>query len=154
MLANPTLKRIAGLFKAEVCGRRDELMRIIHHVKIGASSTQRIVDMLKPNSLILVNGSRDEMLVTLANLYNLPDYHSRIVGLVIPGISAIATVTQKILDDSGIPYLRVPRSTTDAFLTIHDDVSKLTAEDSEKIAKVWELAPKRFDLDDLDRLFA
>lgn len=153
VLANPTLKRIASVLKAQVHGRTDEMMRIIDHVKIGASSTQRVVDLLQPNSLILVNGSRDELLVTLANLYNLPEFHPLIVGVVIPGISPISTVTQKILEDSGLPCLRVSKSTADTFLAIHADVSKLTAEDVEKIAMIRQLGPKRFDFDEIERLF-
>ena len=154
VLANPTLKRVANVLGVELTGNRDELMRIVHHVQIGAAATQRVVDLLQSNTLLLVTSSRDELLVTLATLYTMPEYRPLIAGLVIPGVSPISAITQQLLDDSGIPCLRVKRSTSHVFLAIHDDVSKLTAEDTEKIALIQQLAKKRFDFDYIDRLFS
>jgi BioD-like phosphotransacetylase family protein len=153
ILANPTLRRIADVLGLPIQGDREEEMRIAHHVQIGAASTQRVVEMLQESTLLLVTSSRDELLVTLANLYGMPGYHSRIAGLVIPGHAPISRITQQILDNSRIPYMRTERSTTDIFLTITEDVSKLTAEDAEKIALLHQLAVKRFDFDYIDRLF-
>lgn len=154
VLANPTLKRVAKVLGIEVSGEPKELMRIVHSVQIGASSTQRVVDNLKPDTLLIVTSSRDELLVTLSNLYTQPEYHPRIAGLVIPGTTPISEITQKILDRSGIPYLRTYKRTDHVFLAIHEDVSKLTAEDAEKIALIQQLALKRFDFDYIDRLFS
>ncbi|MBE0597191.1 MAG: AAA family ATPase [Desulfuromonadales bacterium] len=154
ILANPTLSRIAKVLGIEVAGDRQELMRIVHHVQIGASATQRVVDMLHEDTLLLVTSSRDELLVTLANLYTTPEYHPKIAGLVIPGKTPMSKITQQIIDASGIPYLRIGRRTDHVFLAIHEDVAKLTAEDAEKIALIQQLANKRFDFDHIDRLFA
>ncbi len=154
VLANPTFKRIADVLGVEARASREQLMRIVHQVQIGAAATQRVVDMLQDDTLLLVTSSRDELLVTLANLYSSPEYHRKIAGLVIPGISPIASITQRILDNSAIPYLRTLRRTDHVFLDIHEDVSKLTAEDLEKIALIQQLAQKRFDFDALDRLFS
>jgi BioD-like phosphotransacetylase family protein len=82
------------------------------------------------------------------------EYRPRIVGLVIPGIAPISRITQQILDRSGIPYLRTNRTTADLFLTITEDVSKITSDDHEKIALIQKLAEKRFDFDSVDRLFS
>jgi BioD-like phosphotransacetylase family protein len=123
-------------------------------VQIGAASTQRVVDMLEEDTLLLVTSSRDELLVTLSTLYSLPEYRSKIAGLVIPGMTPTARVTQQILDNSGIPYLRTNKRTDDIFLAIHEDVSKLTAEDAEKIALIQQLARKRFDFEYIDQLFS
>jgi BioD-like phosphotransacetylase family protein len=65
----------------------------------------------------------------------------------------IAKITQKILDQSNIPYLRTDRTTADIFLTITEDVSKLTADDTEKISLIQTLAEQRLDFDALDTLF-
>ncbi len=129
-------------------------MRIVHNVQIGAAATQRVVDMLQDDTLLLVTSSRDELLVTLSNLYTQPEFYPKIAGLVIPGMTPIAKITQEILDNSGIPYLRIGKRTDQVFLAIHEDVSKLTAEDAEKIALIQQLAQKRFDFDYIDRLFA
>lgn len=155
VLANPTLRRISNLLNLPLHGNRREQKRIIHHVQIGAASTQRVAELLKDSSLLIVTSSRDELLVTLANMYQIPEYRSKIVGLVIPGIIPIGRITQQILDRSNIPYLRTQSHTTaQLHQTITEDVSKITAEDAEKIAMVEKLGELRFDFDVLDALFA
>jgi BioD-like phosphotransacetylase family protein len=154
ILANPTLKRVADVLGITFKAGREETMRIVHHVQIGAAATQWVVDVLKADTLILVTSSRDEMLVTLANLYTMPEYRPQIAGLVIPELAPISPVTQQILDNSGIPCLRTSETMDDVFLAIHEDVSKLTSDDHEKIQLIQQLSKLRFDFDHIDRLFS
>jgi hypothetical protein len=154
ILANPTLRRISSVLGLPIQGNREEDMRIVHHIQIGAASTQRVVEIMQESTLLLVTSSRDELLVTLANLYTLPEYRSKIVGLIVPGVAPLSNITQKILDRSNIPYMRTERTTTEIFLDVSEDVSKLTAEDIEKIALIQTLAEKRFDFDLIEALFA
>jgi hypothetical protein len=153
ILANPTLRRISSVLGLPIQGNSEEDMRIVHHVQIGAASTQRVVEILQESTLLLVTSSRDELLVTLANLYTMPEYRSKIIGLIIPGVAPLSNITQKILGRSNIPYMRTERTTTEIFLDVSEDVSKLTAEDNEKIALIQTLAEKRFDFDLIDALF-
>ena len=61
---------------------------------------------------------------TLANLYQIPEYRSRIIGLVIPGVIPVSRITQQILDRSSIPYLRTMTHTTaELHRIITEDVS-------------------------------
>lgn len=155
VLANPTLSRVARLLDLPLHGNRREVRRIIHHVQIGAASTQRVTEMLRDSSLLLVTSSRDELLVTLANLYQMPEYRSRIVGLVIPGISDVSVITQRIIDRSNIPYFRTDKlSTAELYRIITDDVSKITARDTEKLRLIRSLAEERLDFDAIDEVFA
>jgi len=154
ILANPTLRRVSDLLGLPLQGNKRDARRIISHVQIGAASTQRVAELLKDSTLLIVTSSRDELLVTLANLYHIPEYRSKIVGLVIPGIIPVGRITQQILDRSNIPYLRTRSHTTaELYQLITEDVSKLTAEDTEKIDLVRSLAEKSFDFDALDALF-
>lgn len=154
VLANPTLRRVSKLLGLPLQGNRRELGRIIHHVQIGAASTQRLTELICDPSLLIVTSSRDELLVTLANLYKIPSYRSRIVGLIIPGIAPISTITQMILDRSNIPYMRAVESTTaELYRIITEDVSKITAADTEKLGLIRSLAETNIDFDLLDGLF-
>jgi hypothetical protein len=82
---------------------------------------------------LIVTSSRDELLVTLANLYKLLAYHSRIVGLLIPGAAPVSAITQMILDRSNIHYMRAEEHTTaEMHRMVTEDVSKITAIDHEK----------------------
>src|SRR5210317_1137056 len=152
ILANPTLRRISQVLDIELQGSQETSAQIVHHVQIGSASTQRVTELLKESSLVIVTSSRDELLVTLANIYNLPEYRYLLAGLVIPGVAKISAITQKILDNSGITYMRTTRTTADVFNTITDDVSKLNAMDTQKINLIMELADKRFEFDALDSL--
>ncbi len=152
VLANPTLRRISDVLELPIHGNQEEVGRIVHHVHIGAAATQRIVEVLRDDTLMLVTSSRDELLVTLANLYNMQDYRKKIVGMLIPGVAPVSKITQQIIDRSGIPYMRTHKTTTEIFLDIIEDVSKLTAEDTEKIDLIRTLAHKRFDFNALDAL--
>lgn len=154
VLANPTLRRVSKLLGLPLQGNRREVGRIIHHVQIGAASTQRVTELIREPSLLIVTSSRDELLVTLANLYKIPAYRSRIVGLVIPGIAPVSTITQMILDRSNIPYMRARENTTaELYRIITEDVSKITAADTEKLGLIRSLAETYIDFDLLDGIF-
>lgn len=152
ILANPTMRRIAGVLGVELKANPDQAQRIIHHVQIGAASAQRVVELLRESTLAIVNSSRDELLVTLSNLYHLDEYRPKIAGLVIPGSSEISHITMKIINSSGIPYMIARRTSSTVFEMISDDVSKLTVEDTHKLKLLTELAEKRLDFDEIDAL--
>lgn len=155
VLANPTLSRVARLLDLPLHGNRREVRRIIHNVQIGAASTQRVTEMLRDSSLLLVTSTRDELLVTLANLYLMPEYRSMIAGLIIPGTAEISTITQRILDRSNVPYLRTEKhNTADLYRIITDDVSKITARDTEKLRLIRSIAEQRLDFDAIDAVFS
>ncbi|MBK5277199.1 MAG: AAA family ATPase [Desulfuromonadales bacterium] len=155
ILANPTLRRVSNLLGSPLHGNRREAGRIIHNVQIGAASTQRVTELLQENSLLIVTSSRDELLVTVANLYKVPEYRSRIVGLLIPGVAPISIITQMILDRSNIPYMRCAEHTTaELYREITEDVSKITAADIEKLDLIKKLAETHIDFDQLDALFS
>lgn len=153
ILANPTLRRVSSVLDVPLCSTTDvEAQRIVHSIQIGAASTQRVTELLGESSLVVVNRSRDELLVTLANLYQIPEYKEKIAGLVIPGVGEVSRISQTILDRSEIPYMRVASTTSDVIEILSEDVSKITAEDTHKVELIQQLAEKRFDFDAIDAL--
>jgi BioD-like phosphotransacetylase family protein len=152
ILANPTMRRIASVLDIKLHATEEQSQRIVHNVQIGAASAQRVVELLEDSTLVIVNSSRDELLVTISNLYQLEEYRNKIAGIIIPGVGMISHITQKIIDSSGIPYMRAGLTSSTVFEIIRDDVSKLTAEDTHKIGLITDLAEKRFDFDAIDAL--
>ncbi len=150
ILAGPTLQHIAKLLNLKLRATREQGLRIIHQVHLGAASAQKVVEMLEPNTLLIVTSSRDELLVLMASLYHIPEYRTKLVGIVIPGLSPVASIVQEVLDDSELPFMRIERSTADTFRSINEDVSKITAEDTEKISLVQRLAEEQIDFDFID----
>ncbi|MBN2644777.1 MAG: AAA family ATPase [Desulfuromonadaceae bacterium] len=152
VLANPTLSRISRILDVPLQGNVEERQRIIHHVQLGAASAQRVADLLQEATLLLVNSSRDELMVMLASLYHLPEYRHKIAGLVIPGYAPVSPITQKIVDDSGIPYMRTTLSNSEAFARVTGDVAKISADDREKIDLIRRLAETELPFDAIDAL--
>ena len=153
ILANPTLKYLSELLRCELQGDNEQASRIVHHVQLGAASTQRIIDLLQESTLLIVPSSRDEVLVMLATLYHLSKFKSKIAGLVIVGVAALTEIVQRILDDANIPYMRVTETAAEIYTTIQEDVAKIGADDEEKIALVQQLAESDLDFKLIDSLF-
>ncbi|MBJ6726962.1 AAA family ATPase [Geomesophilobacter sediminis] len=154
ILANPTLADVANLFKLPLQGDQEAKSRIIHHIQLGAASSQRVIDTMQDSTLLITTSSRDELIVTSSALYNIPAYRRKLAGLVIPGSAPISAISQKILDDSRIPYLRVTESTANAFIALREHVSKITKDDHEKINLIKYKAEELFDFAAIDAMAA
>jgi BioD-like phosphotransacetylase family protein len=152
ILANPTLSHISRLLELPLHGDPEGRSRIIHHIQLGAASSQRVVDSLAESTLLVLTSSRDELIVTLSSLYHIPAYREKIVGMVIAGHVPISEITQQILDDSNIPYLRIHETTADVFTTLMEDVAKITVEDQEKINWIKANAENEIDFEAIDAL--
>jgi hypothetical protein len=151
-LANPTLHAIASVFDAELMGDQGYRSRITHHIQLGSASSQKVIDNLLDSTLLITTSSRDELIVTASSLYHMPDYRAKLAGLVIPGHAEISPISQRILDESGIPYIRVRQTTADVFTRLLDHVSKITAEDTEKIELLQTSAEEYLDFAAIDAL--
>lgn len=152
ILANPTLSHISKLFDLPLQGDVSQKSRIIHNIQLGAASSQRVIDGLLDSTLMIVTSSRDELIVTLASLYHIPAYKEKIAGLVIAGHGPVSEISQQILHDSNIPYIRVEETTAEAFTALSDDVAKITYEDQEKLNWIMANAEQYLDFDAIDAL--
>lgn len=153
ILADPPLNHLADLLNLELRATEVQAAQIVHHVQLGAAATQRVVDLLQPSTLLIITSSRDELLVMIATLYHLPEFRPKIAGLLITGVSPVADIVQRVLEDAGIPYMRTHSTTAQAFTAINEYVSKIRAEDAKKIALVQKLAESELCFDTIDRLF-
>lgn len=152
VLANPTLQSIARLLDHPLQGDLSQKQRIVHHVQLGAASSQKVIAGLKESSLLITTSSRDELLVNLSSLYNIPSYREKIAGLVIPGHAPMAPITQQIVEHSGIPFIRIEQTTADVFTALNFHVSKITAEDREKISLITGQAEQVMDFAAIESL--
>jgi dethiobiotin synthetase len=152
ILANPTLSHISRLLNLPLHGNQDDRTRIIHNIQLGAASSQRVIDALLESTLVILTSSRDELIVTLASLYHIPAYKDKIAGMVIAGHVPVSEISQQILDDSNIPYVRIQETTSVVFTTLSDDVAKITYEDQEKLSWIKSNAENDIDFAALDAL--
>jgi len=149
-LANPTLVDLSNLLKLPLQGDQHARSRIIHNIQLGAASSQRVIDTLQDSTLLITTSSRDELIVTASALYNIPAYRKKLAGLVIPGHQPVSAISQKILDDSNIPYIKVEKTTAEVFTALKEHVSKITSEDHEKIDLIKHSAEKVLNFETID----
>ncbi len=152
ILAHPTLNHITKLLNAELRATKVQATQICHHIQLGAASCQRVIEILEDSTLLVVTSSRDELLVTLASLYHIHEYRTKLAGVLIAGTTDVSETTQKILDDSDLPYIRCARITADIFNLLMEDVSKITADDRQKITLVQSLADREINFEAIDAL--
>ncbi len=150
ILAGPTLQHVAKLFNLQLRATREQAMQIIKQIQLAAASTEKVVEILKNSTLLLVNSSRDELLVMLATLYHIPEYREKLAGVLISGASPMARLTKQVLDDSELPFMRTEQLTSSVFKTVTQNVSKITADDLEKINLVKKLAEQELNFDLID----
>lgn len=153
ILANPTLKYLSSLLSLKLNADEEQSRRIVHQVQLGAAATQRVVDNLLKSTLVIVTSSRDEVLVMLATLYHLPEYKTKLAGLIITGVAPIADIVQRVLDDAEIPYMRSTQTSAEVYTIIQADVAKIRADDYQKIGLVQQLAETELDFETIDSLF-
>ena len=141
-LADPTLQHVSQLLGSPLNGDPAERSRICHTIQLGAASSQRVIDSLEDSTLLLVTSSRDELIVTASSLHHIPEFKARLAGLLVAGHAPMSNITQRILDDSSIPYIRIEETTAELFYKLREHVSKIGPDDTEKIELINSTAEK------------
>jgi BioD-like phosphotransacetylase family protein len=152
ILADPTLQHVAELLELPLMGETSERSRICHTIQLGAASSQRVIDHLENSTLLIVTSSRDELIVTASSLHHIPDFKRRLAGLIVSGHAPMSRITQQILEDSKIPYIRIEETSSDVFSLLREHVSKIGPDDAEKIALINSMAEQFIDFDAIDAM--
>jgi BioD-like phosphotransacetylase family protein len=151
-LADPTLLHVSELLGLPLKGDPGDRSRLCHTIQLGAASSQRVIDSLDDSTLLIVTSSRDELLVTASSLHHIPEYKQKLAGLVIGGHVPVSAITQRIIDDSKIPYIRMEETSSEIFYQLREHVSKIGPEDLEKIELINSIAERYIDFAAIDAM--
>jgi dethiobiotin synthetase len=149
-LADPTLLHVSELLGLPLHGDSAERSRLCHTIQLGAASSQRVIDSLDDSTLLIVTSSRDELLVTASSLHHIPEYKKKLAGIIIGGHVPVSDITQRIIDDSNIPYIRMVETSSEIFYQLREHVSKIGPEDHEKIDLINSIAERYIDFEAID----
>lgn len=152
VLAHPTLQHVADMLNLPLQGDTGEKSRICHTIQLGAASSQRVIDHLEDSTLLIVTSSRDELIVTASSLHHIPDFKQRLAGLIISGQAPMSRITEQILHDSRIPYIRIHETSSETFYRLKEHVSKIGPDDKEKIEFINSSAERYIDFEAIDAL--
>ena len=64
----------------------------------------------------------------------------------------MSTITQRILEDSNIPYIRIEETTSEVYYRLREHVSKIGPDDTEKIELINSIAEKYISFDAIDAM--
>ena len=90
--------------------------------------------------------------MTASSLHHIPEYKKKLAGLVIGGHVSVSAITQRIIDDSNIPYIRMVETSSEIFYQLREHVSKIGPEDREKIDLINSIAERYIDFDAIDAM--
>ncbi len=152
VLAHPTLQQVSDLLQQPLMGDQEDHSRICHTIQLGSASCQRVIDLLGESTLLVVNSSRDELVVTASSLHHIPDFKKRLAGLVVCGYAPMSAITRRIMEDSNIPYFRVKELSAEVFISLREYVSKIGPNDREKIELINTIAEQYIDFDAIDAM--
>lgn len=152
ILADPTLQHVGELLELPLHGDPTDRSRICHTIQLGAASSQRVIDSLEESTLLIVTSSRDELIVTASSLHHIPEFRQRLAGLIVAGHAPISDITQRILEDSNIPYIRIEDTTSQVYYRLREHVSKIGPDDTEKIELINSIAEKYISFDAIDAM--
>jgi BioD-like phosphotransacetylase family protein len=151
-LADPTLLHVSELLGLPLKGDPADRSRLCHTIQLGAASSQRVIDSLDDSTLLIVTSSRDELLVTASSLHHIPEFKKKLTGLVIGGHVPVSDITQRIIDDSNIPYIRMVETSSEIFYQLREHVSKIGPDDREKIELINSIAERYIDFEAIDAM--
>ena len=153
-LAHPTFRQLATLFNEELQGDMGAAGRIILHTQVAAASIHRMSHILQDDSAMVIPGTRDEMIISMASMYGLEEFRNKIAGIIISGEPKVDELPTNILRASGIPYFKSNLTSMACIKKIQDFQTKLNAKDLAKIAFLKKLAEEQLDMDAVQNLFS
>ncbi|MDY0384280.1 AAA family ATPase [Trichlorobacter sp.] len=153
-LADPTLQHVSDLLGLPLHGDLADRSRICHTIQLGAASSQKVIDSLEDSTLLIVTSSRDELIVTASSLHHIPEFRARLAGLIVAGHAPMSNITERILVDSNIPYMRIAETTSEVYYRLREHVSKIGPDDTEKIELINATAEKYINFDAIDAMLA
>lgn len=153
-LANPTFHKIANLFGEEAIGDPEAMQNLILRTQVTAASIDRMAHILKEGSALIIPGTRDEMIISMASMYGLDEFKDKISGIILSGEPALSDLSRDVLKASGVPHFKTKLTSMECIQRIRDYQTKLDAKDECKINFLKELADQQLDIEAIKALFA
>ena len=140
ILSNPTLGMVLAGVGGRVIDKGADLDRVIVGVAIGAMEPLHVLDRITPDTLVIVPGDREDVIVALTS--GRPDGRAGAAGMVLTGGYEPAAGVQAAIRAAGMFATLVREDTYTVASEVHDLLVKTHAADTGKIelikALVWE----------------
>jgi phosphate acetyltransferase len=147
-LGHPTIREIGGATGARlVAGNEEDLGRAVPDVKVAAMSVPRLLDRLKPGSLVVTPGDRSDILVA-AFATRQSDAIPAVSGLLLTGgLTPDPTLLRLAqgIKDQAMPILMTNLDTYETAAAIAQVTAEIRPEDDRKVADALSLFEENVD---------
>lgn len=150
-LSDFSVGRVAEEFGYEILCGREAMKNRVEHTVVAAMEPQHVLDYIEKNTLIITPGDRiDNILLTLT-LSESKDFHEKLssCGLILTGGLRPHSTILSLLLKSSIPVLITDEDTFKVTAKMKDLHFKIRSDDSQKIAKTYELIRNNIDIESL-----
>lgn len=153
-LAHPSFRQLAKLFNEVPSGDVKGHSRIVMHTQVTAASIHRMAHILENDSALVIPGTRDEMIISMASMYRLPEFAKKITGIILSGEPPLNDLAHDILVASGVPHFKTKFTSMECIQRIQEFQSKLDARDEQKISLLKDMATQQLDMESIKSLFS
>jgi BioD-like phosphotransacetylase family protein len=153
ILSNPTLGMILEGVKGETIHAGPDLDRVIEGVAIGAMEPVHMLERVGPDTLVIVPGDREDVILTLTSTQGGPRQDGARpdgaagLGLVLTGGYRPRGAVLEAIREADLFATLVPEDTYHVASEVHDLLVKTHAADREKIALIKTLVAENLDVD-------
>ncbi|MDD2485002.1 MAG: AAA family ATPase [bacterium] len=148
VLSNPTIDQIVEGLECEILSGSEVLNRMVKDFFIGAMTPHQALTVIKPGSLLIAPGDREDMLLAAMIKHNLSD-EPMIAGILLTGGIMPHTSILDLLKKVNLPILATTMDTYKAASAINDLTVKIRGTDSVKIALAAEIIESYINVDAL-----
>jgi BioD-like phosphotransacetylase family protein len=150
VLPAPTIKEVLEEVGGELISghENDETLDVlVTHFLVGAMSTHQALDYIKPGSLVITPGDREDIVLaaigmTFSDRYRQAD---SVAGIMLTGMTLPHAAILELLRRSRIPAMVCPKDTYTVASQIHDLMAKIRPTDKAKIEHATRLVGQYFD---------
>ena len=149
-LSNPSMTELLEDLEGELLSGKRGLRNTVAHFIIGDMLPHEALDYFTGNTLFIVPGNREEMILAALSGHILgTSIEPPISGIVFTGGHKPHPRIMKLLEQTNIPLILVPADSFAVATMISKMIIKLRAEDEGKIEKIDAMIEKHVDLDSL-----
>ncbi len=141
----PTVRQLADAMRAEVIHGADYLDNAVAQVVVGAMTPHNALNFIRDDSLLIVPGDRDDLVLAAASLEMLRD-DLQIAGILFTGNMLPEPQTLDLLTRTKIPAIAVTSSTYETVVRVQKLNVKIQVSDDEKIALARRMVADHVDL--------
>ena len=151
ILSNPTLEMILEGVRGDLVHPGPDLDLVIGGVAIGAMEPQHVLQGLRPGSLVIMPGDREDLIELIVEAQPRPSIPGapdrRVIGLVLTGGYIPRQSVLQSIRSADLFAALVGDETYDVASDVHDLLVKTHAADREKIEMIKRLVADHLDID-------